>query len=149
MDGEVADSSSGDLVENERRSNTAKKNWTRGENITRWVHWRARNDMVRMTVKGSVNPAKNVQKVFDDNWILETLKYILIDMNCQPMSWGTTHIKINGEKEIFPLLVRKVEIEVMWRNYSSDEHAFADGTKKVGRTLFCRIVSRITKGDIK
>lgn len=90
-----------------------------------------------------------MRKSFDDQSIEETLKYVLSDMNVQLMSWGTTRIKVNGEKKRFQHLVRKVGIEVMWRNYGRESQLFSANTKKVGRTLFCSIVSRLTKGDIK
>lgn len=121
-------------VEKAEDNVSGRKKWRRGENVTRWVHWRARNDMVRMTVKGTVNQMKKVRKVFDDESIERTLKYILSDMNVQLMSWGTTRIKVNGKKMRFPHLVKKVGIEVMWRNYGRDSQFFSDKTKKVGRT---------------
>lgn len=58
------------------RNGSGRMSCKRRENITRWIHWRARNDMVRMTTKGTVKPTKKMKKVFDDESIEKTLKYI-------------------------------------------------------------------------
>lgn len=117
--------------------------------VSRWIHWRSRNDMLSMISKGDLSTVRKVRRSFDDNSIRETLMYILNDNNVHLLSWGTKRMKVNGEKLRFLHLVRKVGIEVMWRNYRKENGEFSEGTKKVGRTLFCDIVSRITKRNIK
>lgn len=104
--------------------------------------------MIRMITKRQVTSAKKTQKLFDVQSIRETLFYIMNGNNVQLLSWGTTRIKINGQKVWFQLIVRNVAIELMRSNYSKENEEFSASTKKVGQTLFCDIFSRLTKDNL-
>lgn len=75
--------------------------------------------------------------------------YILNDNNAHLLSGRTKIVKVKGEKLRLLHPVRKISIELTWRNYVNEKNNFSSRTNKVGRTLFRDIVSRVTKGGIK
>lgn len=116
---------------------------------SRWRHWYARRDMRHIIDTGNLKPGRKVKMCFTEETLRETVRYILQTNNVQLLSWGTRRLYIHGERRQFPVLVRKVGMEVMWRCYERDKTGYPPTLKKVGRTLFCDIVYKLTKGDVK
>lgn len=56
---------------------------------------------------------------------------------------------VDGNMRKIPVLVRKVGVDVMWRNYDRDRFNYPSGIKKVQRTLLCHIESKLTRGNVK
>lgn len=117
--------------------------------VSRWSHWNARKVMKDLMKTGELTREKRSRKHFEDDTLIETVWYILHSNNVQLMSWGTRQLYINGCRTQFPVLVRRCSVDVMWRNYARDRDSYPNGVKKVRRTLFCDIASKITRGDTK
>lgn len=152
MNGDINDYSNNGERKNGNREGT--KISMKGKKIvsnsrSMWRHWCARRDMRNILQTGKLEPARNVRTCFEEYTLQETVRYILQGNNVQLLSWGTRRLFIHGERRQFPLFVRKVGIEVLWRFYAKDKAGFPTIVKKVGRTLFCEIVSELTKGDVK
>lgn len=114
-----------------------------------WKHWSARKDMKLLMDTGTTGKEKKSRKHFEDDTLHETVRYILQSNNIQLLSWGTRRLYVDGQRRQFPVLVRKASIDVMWRNYARDRCNYPAAVKKVRRTLFCDIASKLTRGDVK
>lgn len=115
---------------------------------SKYVHCRARLDMKMMEEHGAVSKRRKSRKVFDDETLKNTLRFIFMSANMQLMAWGTRRIKINGEYKIFTLMMREISNEAMWRRYAMDSVVFPDGVSKVKRTVFIDIVRTLMKANI-
>lgn len=114
-----------------------------------WKHWNARKDLQVIIHTGNIRSGKWSPRHFENETLRETVRYILQSNNIQLLSWGTRRLFVEGEQSQFPFLVRKASVDVMWRIYAKDRCSYPTGIKKVRRTLFCDIVSKITHGDTK
>lgn len=117
--------------------------------ISMWRHWHSRKDMAVMMQCGKVGQERKNRKCFEDQTLRETVRYILQGNNVQLLSWGTRKMFVNGQRRQFPVLVRRSSVDVMWRNYARERSRFPSGVKKVRRTVFCDIASKLTRGDTK
>lgn len=105
--------------------------------------------MQKLFHEGTVVKGKRSCKHFEDDTIRETVRYILQSNNIQLLSWGTRRLYVDGQRRQFPVLVRKASIDVMWRNYTREKFSYPSGVKKLIPTLFCDIVTKLTRGDVK
>lgn len=117
--------------------------------LSEWSHWNSRKMMKCVLADGGPRPLKESRKYFGQDTLRETVRYVLQSTNVHLLSWGTRRLLVNGVPTRFPVLVRKVSVNVMWRNYSSSECAYPSDVKKVRRTFFCLIVKKLTRGDVK
>lgn len=108
----------------------------------------ARVDMKNIETYGGVVQRTKYRKYFQDDKLKYTLRFIFMSTNVQLMAWGTRRIKCNGEYKRFPLMMRKMSTEAMWRRYAVDSTMFPEGVSKVKRTVFIDIVNTLTKADI-
>lgn len=86
------------------------------------------------------------RKMYELTQVEHVVKYILRDSNVQRVSWGTKTVLLKGEEVNFPRLIRRKEIELMWREYV-DRHP--DPRDRVGETSFKKIAKGITSSDMK
>lgn len=101
-----------------------------------------------MEDNGQVDRTYRSRKLFHDDTLKYTLRYLFISTNIQLMAWGARWMKVNWEWKRFPLLRRKMAAENLWRRYSLDDDTFPEGCSKVKRTLFLDIVNALTKAEI-
>lgn len=117
--------------------------------VSAWGHRSARSNMSRMMATGKVVKERKKRVGIPDEVIRATVQYILQSNNVQYMAWGTRRIVVDGKKLRFPVLVRKVGGEAMWRNYAKDGTVVRDPFRKVKRTTFMEVVRRLTCADVK
>lgn len=126
----------------------------RGEKIvknprSRWSHWYARRDMRHILETGRLKPARKPRKAFEEDTLRETVRYILQNINVQILAWSTRRLYIHGERRQFSVIIRKVGVEILWSCYAKDKTGFPPTVRKVDRTLFCELDSKLTKGDVE
>lgn len=117
--------------------------------ISRLEHWRGRRDMRTILAEGALHEASKHRKRFDEDSLTETVRFILSSNNIHMLSWGVRRVLIGGERIQFPTLVRKTAMETLWRIYARKSMKLPRNVRKVGRTVFCGIVSKLTRGDVK
>lgn len=109
----------------------------------------SRKDWVYLIKDGIVPAITRRFKIAHGNDIDAAVQFILHQDHVHLLSWGTKHIKISIEWNIFPEVMRKMNPESMYRQYfhAALPKVSDDVVGKVGRSSVLPIVEIITKGN--
>lgn len=109
-----------------------------------WKIMRSRNEMIRLLSKCTISETRKPRLVLSDASLARTVRYILKSNHVQQMVWGMRRIIIFPEEVRFPLLVKKIWAEAIWRKYGRAEGETSNGLKMMFGTTFMEILRQLT-----